>query len=49
MKDARKIRDQFQQVKKGDNFIHDSEIAGMQANCWHSKASPMVFAHSVIL
>ena len=27
--------------------MHDSEIAGIQANGWHSKASPMVFTHSV--
>ena len=27
--------------------MHDSEIAGIQANGWHSKTIPMVFTHSV--
>ena len=27
--------------------MHDSEIAGIQANGWHSKANPMVCTHSV--
>ena len=27
--------------------MRDSEITGIQANGWHSKASPMAFAHSV--
>ena len=42
MEAARKVQDPVQQVKKGDNSIHDSEIAGIQANGWQSKAISMV-------
>ena len=42
MEAARKIQDPVQQVKNGNNSMHDSEIAGIQANDWHSKANPMV-------
>ena len=31
MEPARKIRDQFQQVKKGNNSMHDSEIADIHS------------------
>ena len=30
-----------------NNSMEDSEIAGIQANGWHSKASSMAFADSV--
>ena len=49
MEAARKIRDPFQQVKKGNNSMHDSEIAGITSKWLAQQGKSHGFAHSVIM
>ena len=46
---SQEIRDQFQQVKKGNISMHDSEITSIQANGLAQQGKSHSFAHSVIL